>query len=81
MKKLVLLLLTAWLMTLAVHAQSYSIGWDVIAGGGGLVTGAGILSTARSASMSPADRLRGALTRWPAAFGQFTLRQLRAHQC
>jgi hypothetical protein len=41
MKKLIPLALPLWMMTLIVHAQSYSIDWDVIAGGGGLTTGGG----------------------------------------
>jgi hypothetical protein len=39
MKKMIPLTLPLWLVTLAVHAQSYSINWYKISGGGGTSTG------------------------------------------
>jgi hypothetical protein len=39
MKKWIPLTLPLWLFSFAVHAQSYSIDWDVIAGGGGVTSG------------------------------------------
>jgi hypothetical protein len=39
MKKLFLLTLPLWLLTPALHAQSYSINWYKIAGGGGTSAG------------------------------------------
>jgi hypothetical protein len=41
MKKWIPLTLPLWLFSFAVHAQSYSIDWDVIAGGGGVTSGGG----------------------------------------
>ena len=37
-KKIITLVLSLWLITMAVHAQNYSIGWFKIAGGGGVST-------------------------------------------
>jgi hypothetical protein len=39
-KKLFALTLPLWLTTMAVHAQSYNIGWYKVAGGGGVSTNA-----------------------------------------
>ena len=39
-KKLFALTLSLWLTTMAVHAQSYNIGWYKVAGGGGVSTNA-----------------------------------------
>ena len=41
MKKLIPLTLPLWLFSFAVHSQSYSIDWDIVAGGGGLASGGG----------------------------------------
>lgn len=38
MKRIILFILTQWFMVLASHAQSYSIDWYKIAGGGGTST-------------------------------------------
>jgi hypothetical protein len=40
MKRIILFILTPWLMMLASHAQNYSIDWYKIASGGGTSTGA-----------------------------------------
>jgi hypothetical protein len=56
MKRIILFILTPWLMMLASHAQNYSIDWYKIASGGGTSTGASIKSPAQSASRMPAAR-------------------------
>lgn len=58
-KKLILLALASWLFSPALRAQNYSIEWDIIGGGGGVITGGGYSVNSTVGEQVAGGSLRG----------------------
>ena len=77
MKKWIPLTLPLWLFSFAVHSQSYSIDWDVIAGGGGVTSGGGFSanSTIGEHVAGGSSASNAVVLAWPASATSWTLQQ------